>query len=309
MALAQLPALPTLFAGAMGDMQCARQSVTGQCYCAGIPCGLRVQRYVPVAIVETTRTPGDSLVAASGLPALPEVIGGTRSSSLSITDTTAEAHVWSFPRVPIPGVDCATCSAASAQVPILTTVTAPDICEPVARTAQAIGALRQQLDAPVLPSLLYASELDWQNWRTGCRDLAIATAQIGLAPLACAAGPEFAADNCIGRWGPLRPRQMREPGPTPPLYSAKTAVRAMSLAREQLGLFAFPVDTQGKPQQAYPALSACFAVGQLPLPQLPWSARPVSVSMDGRYAWIYWPQTTCCVGLATPAQCLVTGRR
>jgi len=237
------------------------------------------------------------------------MIGGTLSSSLSITDNTAEAHVWSFPRVPIPGLDCATCSAASAEVPILSTAPAPDVCGPVARTAQAIGALGRQLGAAVLPSLLYASEIDWQNWRTGCRDLAAVTARTGLAPLACAAGPEFAADNCIGRWGPLRPRQMRDIGPTPLLYSAKTAVRAMSLAREQLGLFPFPVDTQGKLQQAYPALSACFAVGQLPLPQLPWSARPVSVSTDGRYAWIYWRQTTCCVGLATPAQCLAHGRR
>ena len=158
--------------------------------------------------------------------------------------------------------------------------------------AQSLGA----------PALAYASEVDWFNWRTGCRDLAEATATSALSPLVC--GADAGNPACIGRWGPLRPRQMRDIGPGPVLHSAKTAVRAMSIAREQLGSFPYAVDTRGKLQQVYPAASACFAVGQIPLPQTPAAQRPVVTSADGRYGWIYWRPTSCCVGLGNAAQCL-----
>jgi hypothetical protein len=117
--------------------------------------------------------------------------------------------------------------------------------------------------------------------------------------------PDAGADaNCLGAWGPLLSRQMRDIGPPPLLYSAKTAVRAMSIARDQIGSFPYPVDTGGKLQQIYPAASACFRVGHLPLPQRPDAARPVLPSVDGRYAWIYWRQTTCCIGFPAARQCL-----
>ena len=70
----------------------------------------------------------------------------------------------------------------------------------------------------------------------------------------------------------------------------------MSIAGEVPGRFAYPADTGGLLQQAYPALSDCFAVGQLPLPAPGQASRPVGVSSDGRYGWIDWRQATCCVG-------------
>jgi len=124
------------------------------------------------------------------------------------------------------------------------------------------------------------------------------------APIAALLLALPADPRCVGQWGPLRPRPMRDIGPLPVPYSAKTAVRAMSIAREQLGVFPFPVDTRGRLQQVYPQSSACFAVGQLPLPAAPQSDRPVVTSPDGRYGWLYWRAASCCIGPGVAAQCV-----
>jgi hypothetical protein len=280
--------------------------VIGICYCGSLPCGVRIERYVPVALVETTRAPGDSLFDFLAIPATEA--GSTASSALSTTDNTAEVHVWSLPDAPIPGLACFTCGAASAAVPAVTTDPGAAVCGPAALVAQATSAVAATAAGFWLPRLAYASELDVLNWRTGCRDLASSTPTTITQQRACAlpgsGTPVGAAAACIGRWGALLPRQMRDIGPAPVLYSAKTAVRAMSIARDQIGRFSYPVDTDGKLQQAYPAVSACFRVGQLPLPQLPATLRPAVLSPDGRYGWIYWRAAACCVGYAAARQCL-----
>jgi len=286
------------------DAACAEQQVIGQCFCGPIVCGVRVRRYVPVAVVETTRAPGDSLL---GLP-VPggPFAGAAASSSLSMTDNTAEVHVWSLPDGLVPGLACLTCGPSAASQPAPVVDVAARSCGPAFAVARATQAAA--VAGPWLPMLAYASELDAVNWRTGCRDLADPRFAAVPPLLACGGRSGEAADTadagCLGAWGPLRPRQMRDIGPPPMLYSAKTAVRAMSIARDQIGSFPYPVDTDGKLQQVYPAASACFRVGQLPLPQLPDVLRPALSSADGRYAWIYWRQATCCVGLPAARQCL-----
>ncbi len=272
------------------DALCADAHVVGQCLCAGAPCGLRVEQFVPVAFVETTRRPGDSLLAGALANLLSPTVAGTASSSLSDTDNTAEAHVWSLPAGPLPGVPCLGC----APLPVPAGVAA------VAAAAARVG----------MPTLVYASEVDAFNWRTGCRDLADPAIQVAALQWRCAAAAAAGFDAgaappyCLGRWGLMVPRQMRDIGPTPPLYSAKTAMRAMSIAREQLGTLPYPVDAAGKLQQVYPAPSACFRVGQLPLPQAPDSPRPVVRSTDGRYAWLYWRRSSCCMGPGALHECL-----
>jgi hypothetical protein len=290
------------------DPACSEEHVVGACFCGSIPCGVRIERYVPVAFVETTRAPGDSLITALSLPgALP---GMTASSALSSTDNTAEAHVWTLPDGPLPGISCLTCSAASAASPARVDDPAASVvaCGASAIVADATLSVAAGITGPWLPRLSYASELDAANWRTGCRDRANPAMNIVSRLLDCAnAFVDVVAGNdtgCLGRWGPLVPRQMRDIGPSPLLYSAKTAVRAMSIAREQIGTFPYPVDTRGKLQQAYPQTSACFRVGDLPLPQAPVSPRPAVASPDGRYGWIYWRPTTCCVGYGVARQCL-----
>jgi len=290
------------------DGACAAVQIIGECRCAGIVCGLRVSRYIPVAFVETTVAPGDSLLSAARIP-VPGLLG-TVSSALSSTDNTSEAHVWRLGPAWTAGVPCLSCSAASAAVPRAIVDTAAPVCGAAGAVVQAITAVNGVAALLPLPTLAYASELDWLNWRTGCRDLADPAASVigsqlaCSAPLAAIAASTTTDADCIGAWGALRPRQMRDIGPVPLLYSAKTAVRAMSIARDQLGTFPFPVDTQGRLQQVYPAISACFGVGELPLPQAPGSSQPALTSADGRYGWIYWRPATCCVGLPSAAQCL-----
>jgi len=310
---------------------CTMPVVIGLCWCGTTPCGYRLRMYVPTAFVETVRRPGDSLLAPPGFAPGAASGGGaalpsTISSALSATDNTAEAHVWTLNDQSLllsKLLPCLTCRPSDAQAPA-TPSPAPDrlvSCDPSGQIASAMLGASSRVDIPGLPSLTYATELDLLHWRTGCRDLSIAN-QLRANGLVCtAAGIAqwiygdnplsrlVGADACVGSWGPLYPRQMRDIGPTPVVHSAKTAYRALSLARADLGLLPVPVDLGGRLQQAWPAVSACFGVGELPLPEPGWSPQPTMASPDGRYGWFYWRQTTCCVSFATVSSCLSSRRR
>ena len=251
--------------------------------------------YVPVAFVETVRAPGDSLLAA----ALPAAAGsvGTLSSSDAGLDNTAEAHAWLLGDAAwlltgqLPCLRCQPSDARSAPPP--PTAAIGPLC---GEASAVIAALASNLGAgflPVLPTLAYASEADVVNWRTGCRD------QLAL---------DSWVQDRVGllQWGALYPRQMRDLGTPPIVYSAKTAYRALSIARDQLATLPYPVDRAGRMQQAYPAVSTCFEVGEQPLPLAPASPRPVQTSGDGRYGWFYWRPTTCCVDLNSLSRCGVS---
>jgi len=274
------------------DPNCTRVQVQGLCFCGARPCGFRVRMYVPVALVETVRAPGDSLLAVPGA-GVPEA-AGTVSSSHAALDNTAEAHAWLLGNTAwlFSGqLPCLPCQPSDARSPPPPPSSLSDVmCDPASAVVQALTGSVQSGLGPPLASLAYASEADAVNWRTGCRDLlAIDTWSGQLAGL--------------GRWGSLYPRQMRDLGTAPVVYSAKTAYRALSIAREQLGTLPFPVDLAGRMQQAYPAVSTCFDVGEQPLPQAPASERPVATSGDGRYGWFYWRPVSCCVGFESLAHC------
>jgi hypothetical protein len=269
---------------------CTRPQVLGLCDCGGVPCGYRVLMHVPVAFVETVRAPGDSLLDALPGLATPEA-AGTGSSRQSGLDNTAEAHAWLLQDRAwtwIAQPPCLTCRPSDALQPPPPAAPVPGCGLDMEPAAQG-----QPLPAwsPVLSALAYASEFDALNWRTGCRDL-----QRAALPGADLAGS-------LGGWGSLYPRQMRDLGTSPVVYSAKSAYRALSIAREQLGTFGAPVDLAARMQQAYPAVSACFGVGEQPLPELARSPQPVRASADGRYGWFYWRPVTCCVDFASLAQC------
>jgi hypothetical protein len=251
--------------------------------------------YVPVAFVETVRAPGDSLLP---LPLLASALAdrpATLSSSQSGLDNTAEAHAWLLGdaawllAVHLPCLLCRPSDARSAS-PVSPAPVDP-LCGPASDTAAAFAPANPSGFSPLLSALAYASELDSMNWRTGCRD----RLAFGTAPA------------LLGHWGSLYPRQMRDLGTSPIVYSAKTAFRALSIAREQLTTFPFPVDLAARMQQAYPAVSTCFDVGEQPLPQASTSARPVQSSGDGRYGWFYWRLVSCCVGFESLAHCAAPG--
>ena len=275
------------------DAACTRMQPQGLCWCGATPCGYRIRMFVPVAFVETVRAPGDSLLGLP-LPA-PAAPAGTLSSSQSMLDNTAEAHAWVLGDAAWwlsgqpPCLRCQPSAARSAPAP--PPAAADPACGPASAVVGALanGAWSGYLS--LLPSLAYASEADIINWRTGCRDLLAIDSWM----------PAEAAG--LGRWGPLYPRQMRDLGTPPVVHSAKTAYRALSIARDQLGTFPFAVDPSARMQQAYPAVSTCFDVGEQPLPQEPFSARPVQTSGDGRYGWFYWRPVSCCVSFQSLAQC------
>jgi len=290
--------LTSLLPGLVDDVACSELRFVGLCHCGPVPCGVRVQRYVAVAVVETTRAPGDSVLSA-GLVGLPALAGeATVSSALSATDNTSEAHVWTLPAVAPSALACATCTAASALAPLAVLDASAGSCGPAAAVAQALSAVPPSFIGPWAPRLAYASEIDALNWRTGCRDLANPATSATLALPGCLLG---AGPLCLGQWGLLVPRQMRDLGPSPLLYAAKTAVRALSIARDQLGTLPYPVDTDGKLQQIYPTRSACIRIGQA-LAAWPAAAAP-QLSPDGRHAWLYWRPSQCCVAATVARQC------
>jgi len=109
------PGLAGLLGHLAPDMACVAPQVVGPCFCGPLACGLRIRRFVPVALVETTRAPGDSLLAPGLMgAAVPNV---TASSALSTTDNTAEAHVWALPDGPLPGLGCLACGPSAARLP------------------------------------------------------------------------------------------------------------------------------------------------------------------------------------------------
>ena len=261
------------------DPACTRVIIPELCWCGQVPCGYRVLMYVPVAFVETVRAPGDSLLPAPLLGLATADSLGTLSSSHSNLDHTAEVHAWLLGdaawemsgRPP-----CLLCRPSDARSPPLPAQAPVDpTCDPASTVAAALANRLQPDLTTLLPALAYASEFDVLNWRTGCRD----RLAIGLAPAV------------LGRWGPLYPRQMRDLGTSPVVYSAKTAFRALSIAREQIATLPFPADLVGRMQQAYPAVSTCFDIGQQPLPEASSSALPVHTSGDGRYGWFYCPSS------------------
>ncbi len=148
---------------------------------------------------------------------------------------------------------------------------------------------------------VYTNQAD-PGWTSGCRDKA-RVAEAVEAQVRCNTehlGPalqqggskaaEVAARNCIGSWGSLIPRQSREIGLLGSQASAKACFRAMSTARDHLGMVPYPVGSDGKMQMALPGISGGIQPGQhlgLFLPGV--------TDERKQSAWIYWRRVQCCV--------------
>ncbi len=293
---------------------CSARVVTGVCYCGAVPCAYRVSQFVPASFIETTRFPGESMLAGFDLMAMGSsgaaALAQTRQTHANGKDSTYEVHVFSMPeRLVQLHNGCQSCKLSSARVPAQPSpMAAINMCGTEMLSA-ALGAAVEgsfeTLGVTMTPA--YLSELDFLNWRTGCRDLTLQNLfERGVAKCAITASVDVGGtlvqslegDPCIGAWGPLYPRQMRSLGSDEVRSSAIAAYRGMSVARTDLGSFPFPVDVAGKFQQAYPAVSSCVqagAPGALPTDMLR--------SSDGAYAWIYWRPTTCCVPFDSVSNC------
>ena len=256
---------------------CSARVVTGVCYCGAVPCAYRVSQFVPASFIETTRFPGESMLAGFDLMAMGSsgaaALAQTRQTHANGKDSTYEVHVFSMPeRLVQLHNGCQSCKISSARVPAQPSpMAAINMCG-TEMLSTALGAAVEgsfeTLGVTMTPA--YLSELDFLNWRTGCRDLTLQNLfERGVANCAITASVDVGGtlvqslegDPCIGAWGPLYPRQMRSLGPDEVRSSAIAAYRGMSVARTDLGNFPFPVDIAGKFQQAYPAVSSCVQAG------------------------------------------------
>lgn len=314
------------------DYSCTKYKISGVCKKNGVIVGYKVKMSVPVAFIETLPGPGETLLF---VPNFGTLLGMTVGKAFSVgqsnksgMDNSFEAKVWSLPdsamllsRI-MP--KCLVCMPSDSY-DLLPALPAPPSsgCDAIDVVSSKLYELTRKMPSiPLMPSLGYSTEVDTLNWRTGCRDITL-TNVLQSNNFTCSAAAVsgqvdkivsklggsnplsrfFGNDTCLGAWGPLFPRQMRDIGNVATVGSAKTAYRALSVAKTQFGGVKFPVGLEGKFQQAYPTVSACFGPGDSPLPTAPFTLKPVVTSPDGAYGWIYWRPVSCCVSLSTLAKC------
>lgn len=301
---------------------CVMYMRVGRCW---PPIKTRVVMWVPVAYIETVKRPGETLLRSGPLDALQKILSSSVGAAGSVgqtrsafNDNSWETHVYAIPdRLVLSAglgplnMVCTPSDASVGPDPAAVPGGASALLDTAACTS-AFGPAADRMKGTITKSLgsfaaemlcaprpAYLSELDFPEWRTGCRDMSISKmlssnamtcATQGVADLA-GVGQDFSSligeDSCLGAWGPLYPRQMRDVFLTPEAASAKTAYRAMHLARKSFGSLDFPVGRDGIMQQVYPSVSACFPPGQHPV--------PAALSTDGNYGWVYWRRVTCCV--------------
>jgi hypothetical protein len=263
---APAPSSPTLTS--LLNMGCVSWKVEGPCFCnPTTPC-LTVSYWEPRYVVETVKSPGDTVVPLLGdvlravlSPTGAPVLGGGGSANASGSGHTNlsynETHIYSLPN--LFGGPCTACAPS--------------------------GGF----------GLNYASELDAPGWRI---DVSVPTPYELLLQ--------------VGTWGRLYPRSGKVIHGSPPVASALTAVRALDIMRQPIGVppnvdahVVTQIGDAGTPacmQMGYPRQLPCFPAGT---PNALWEAG--TGSLTGKFGWVIWVKRVCCVnpamstcGIATP---------
>lgn len=307
------------------DLTCLQYVILGYCYCGipPIPCGYMVRHWLPVAFVETVKGIGDTLVSPATTPLTGTRVRKNQSQGF-------EVRIWEIPeilkRLVMPE-SCMLCSEADAKVENAASKTMAQLKAITEKaniacggpTAEALQSLIKQAVEKAtggLLKLVYDSEMDPVNWRTGCRDLPISNA-LAFMPVACATGsvldtikqisgidlanPIPGADFCVGTWGSVIPRQYRAQGLTEFVGSGMAAYRALHIAAYTLNTFDFEVSTAGKLQPVFPHPSKCIFPGDSPL-TVDWMRK---TSPNGNYGYIYWVPVSCCITFPQMATCAI----
>ncbi|MEE8056760.1 MAG: hypothetical protein V3T17_02825 [Pseudomonadales bacterium] len=144
------------------------------------------------------------------------------------------------------------------------------------------------------PTLIYDSGSD-VAWKTGCRDIILATVAVG-AEMRCRIPTSYISNtfisDCMGKWGSVYPRQMIQKNDNPIIASAMAAYRAIHLSAFSLDTFPYSASaTLGKLQMVSPYVSVGFAPGSAPLDKqlLFFPAREAAT-----YTYVWWVPVTCC---------------
>ena len=270
----------------MVDWSCVNFQIIGPCYTPNPPyVGVKVRYWEPVLLVETVKSPGDSVIDELGAVIKPLVQGAqstllekatgvsipiTSGSSSSGTEATnlqfSEVHVYKFPF--------------------------SDLTSPA--TAMSCGN-----SISALAPIIYLSELDGPEWRIGLLEALTPKSLISgaVAPF-CAALKGHSLGLCMGYWGAVYPRRGFITHGSEVVSSAADAYRAVSISsltdisfHTTLSKITFsPNPDLDKFQLLYPHPSGCSDIGENPAL---WET--TKTSFNGKYVFVYWRYRECCV--------------
>jgi len=292
-----------------------------------------INHYLPVLLIEVVNKPGDSVFASP-------VISGVGGASGGVTGNTRiakhheqgfEVRVWEISskmrKAALGPVACAMCEDQYAKFNgyMDREANPPDpLLKSGSKQCGGDKTLNMSLDKLTeisantgAPKLVYSTELDPINWRTGCRDMQFTAAKgpqiavtcnaialksaasdvmssLGFSYSANTSGPE---EMCVGTWGPNYPRQYRSYN-TDITGAAHEAYRAIHIASRVLKKNKYAI-SGGKLQAFYPSAGQCFAPGANPAEV----DQKVRVSHNGKYGFIWWVPVTCCKSLSQMASC------
>jgi len=313
--------------GGINWSSCAKPKIIGLCGPI-IPTGYVVSEWLPTTYTGTVKAPGEFDLYGVGSVAIGvfgQVLGHVAQVSSAGTDNTFVVHVWGLTNQILAAssgtLSCFGCQLNAVQGLVYNATSGGNVGIHVptcgdTKVAESAGI--KALDAafrliPLMPIPEYFSELDTLNWRTGCRDFSITkmlrsnaftcgaeSATKGVAGLSKKIQAIVGKDACLGNWGPLYPRQMRDIGPTNTVASAVEAYRGMSEAATVFHTMDAPLNLQGKMQEAYPKEGSCFKVGA----SIKTVTRKAAASKSGNYGWVYWVHTTCCVPFTRYYSCV-----
>lgn len=287
-------------------------------YSVGSPCcefcydKFVVHHYQPVAFIEVTRGPTDSFASAGAGSILNSTVSSDGKEHHSFS-----ARVWDLPQISIDlafGLQaCRLCGKPggptlppgdSVDVGALQQLTDTLCSTPMGIVAEqmqkALNDTYREMASSMpgedcIPAMLYDSAED-QHWRSGCRDITMASATGPLCDLAGATGLNisdmagFPGNPCVGGWGSVYPRQMRVINQDSQTAAALTAYRAIHVAKNVFGTFPYDVSLRGKLQQTIPNPVTGFSPGTNKVIYNAGRTTPI----NGRWIFVWWVPVSCC---------------
>jgi hypothetical protein len=136
--------------------------------------------------------------------------------------------------------------------------------------------------------IVYASEIDYANWRYGIVDKTLGLTSTAAS---CIAGM---GPHCVGTWGPLYARFGHATHKSDLVASGLLAYRAAHLATAFYGTFPYVLNQWADQMQlGYPTMGPCIHPGW---PPALWEFGRKTPSGDGYFLWYYWTPEYCCGG-------------
>lgn len=294
------------------------QYVVGSICCQFCTNYFIVHHYMPVAFVEVTKGPDDSIFSGGGS-------GSPLTSSVSSdgkTGHTFAARVWDIPETVIDIAfgfqSCRLCGKPESSSNPSRMINPAKLAE-LAETASCVppidmaaslqkemlsGVQAQLMDMlpfkKCIPTLLYDTSAD-PHWLNGCRDIPLAASAgplceesgLGLASQLTDLVGGSSFNPCVGDWGAVVPRQQRVVQQDIQTAAALTAYRAIHVSAYTWGTFPYDASLKGKLQPTIPEATT----GRTPGTNKLIFNQGQSTPDDGRWGFVWWVPVTCCKNL------------